>query len=232
MEDPTRIPRVLEELRTTWEGQPNISLPTLFGILANRGVAWGTTDEELIAALREEALRHPADLPRDESGRATTSALVTTTNPDLRVTCTPTEVIVRAASESQRQPGVWGYAALRPTGPGRLLVLTDHEGTEHKLGIVTLITVLDDENTRATTLDGLGRADRDNREWLITTTDGRRHVLGHSLSTWDAQRRHVDTSTKKWTRVATCSVGQPLVVDTPQGQEELGIVDTVVLLED
>ena len=38
MPDPTRIPTVLDELRLTWEGQPELSLATLFGVLSNRGV--------------------------------------------------------------------------------------------------------------------------------------------------------------------------------------------------
>ncbi|WP_257182984.1 hypothetical protein [Corynebacterium cystitidis] len=230
MEDPTRIPRVLDELRATWEGQPNLSLPTLFGILANRGVAWGTTDHELIDALQAEAARHPADLPRNSDGHVSGHYLVTTTNPEMRVTCTPGFVVVRAARQhNRRQPGVWPYSSIRPTGPGRLLVLTDDEGIEHKLGVVSLITALNDEAPR---LDGLKREDRGNCQWLVITDDGRRHIISQVITAWGAQRRHVDTTTQAWEHMLSCEVGKPWMVRNQQGDTvHLGTIVHIVLLE-
>ena len=51
MHDPLRIPGVLDAVRRVWEGQPDLTLPTLFAMLANRGVGWGAGDEDLLREL-------------------------------------------------------------------------------------------------------------------------------------------------------------------------------------
>ena len=64
MIDPTRIPGVLDAVRRAWEGQPDLSLPTLFGVLANEGIGWGSTDEDLVTALAAMERTRPGFLPR------------------------------------------------------------------------------------------------------------------------------------------------------------------------
>lgn len=68
MEDPTRIDPTLAALRKAWEGQPDLSLPTLFALLANRGIGWGVSDAELVTELERQAEVHPPLLPL-EGGR-------------------------------------------------------------------------------------------------------------------------------------------------------------------
>lgn len=59
MRDPMRIPGVLDELRATWEAQPDVSLPELWARLEARGVALNSSDSELADALRAERAAHP-----------------------------------------------------------------------------------------------------------------------------------------------------------------------------
>ena len=60
MHDPTRIPRLTQALQRAWEGQPDLNFAQLIGVLQNRGLGWGTTDDEtmeLFAAMERE---HPS----------------------------------------------------------------------------------------------------------------------------------------------------------------------------
>jgi len=228
MPDPTRIPTVLDELRLTWEGQPELSLATLLGVLSNRGVGWGTSDEELIEALRAERAIHPADVPRDENGRAAHSFLVETASPDHSVTLTRSHVVVRSVQDRDRQPSMWAYESLRATGPGRLLVVRDGEGVEHRLGVVTRIEALGD----APELEGLELAEVGNAVWLVLI-DGARVLISHRLHTWRVEGRAVEKTTLAWERVVRCEIGEDLVVSPVGGGEDqvLGRVEQIVLLE-
>lgn len=228
MPDPTRIPTVLDELRLTWEGQPELSLATLFGVLSNRGVGWGTSDEELVEALRAERAIHPADVPRDDNGRVMRSLLVETASPDHSVTLTPSHVVVRSVQDRDRQPSMWAYESVRTTGPGRLLVVRDGEGVEHRLGVVTRIEALGD----APELEGLELAEVGNAVWLVLI-DGARALISHRLHTWRVEGRAVKKTTLAWERVVRCEIGEDLVVSPVGGGEDqvLGRVERIVLLE-
>lgn len=171
MHDPTRIPRVLDQLRRTWEGQPDLPLATLFGILANRGAGWGTTDEELEQLLIGESSSHPSDLPLSADRRVDGDFLIETDSPAHRVTLTAAgDVVVRSAGDRDRQPSLWQYTSVRPTGPGRMLTVADSEGVEHRLGMVTLISrIVDsrgasmavaDESLREPAISDLTASDR------------------------------------------------------------------------
>ncbi|MCL8494528.1 hypothetical protein M5J06_10365 [Corynebacterium sp. B5-R-101] len=63
MFDPTRIDRTLAALRAAWEGQPDLPLGTLFGMLAAEGYGWGVPDAELTARLESMAAVHPPLVP-------------------------------------------------------------------------------------------------------------------------------------------------------------------------
>ncbi|MDK8682261.1 hypothetical protein [Corynebacterium accolens] len=141
MEDPTRIDPTLAALRKAWEGQPDLSLPTLFALLANRGIGWGVSDAELVTELERQAEVHPPLLPL-EGGRVGTGVwLVLSDAPTSRITADSSRIIVRRPNA---QPVVWEYSAIRPTGSGRPFVVTDTEGFEHRLGIVSSIMRLDE----------------------------------------------------------------------------------------
>ncbi|MHA2788038.1 hypothetical protein ACXZ66_02670 [Corynebacterium sp. S7] len=230
MEDPTRIPRVLEALRRTWEGQPELPLSTLFGVLANRGAGWGTTDEELIKMLYDEHLLHPANLPLSSEGRSKHHFLISTVEPAMSITLSPSHVVVRTTRNRNRQPALWAYEKLRATGPGQPLVITDDEGIDHRFGVVNLISRL--EPGEAPELTGLERADIGNTKWLVVFQDGSRLTIGHTLSVWQPSQREVHYSTVSWARILKCEPGEEFIyISTARSQQRLGVVDSIVLIE-
>ncbi len=234
--DPTRIPGVLDAVRRTWEGQPDLPLATLFGILANRGIGWGSTDEDLAAALADMERIHPGRLPRDD-GRVTARYLLVTDVPGHRVTIDPWRVIVRRITGSGRaaQPGVWGYRRIRPAFPGSPLVIADSDGIEHRLGVVRRITLLDERpQEEVPELSGLRRREVGDLVHLIRLTDGETVLLAHGLERFIPDRRSLDRRAEKWEQVLTCRPGEPLVVSRPGGGQlnRLAEVDSILLVED
>ena len=228
--DPTRIPRVLERLREAWEGQPDLPLATLFGILANNGAGWGTTDEELEGLLVRQAQAHPADLPRSDEGRVAVDVLVETVSPAHRVTLTAAgDVVVRSGTERARQPSVWRYSAVRPTGPGRMLVLADSDGVEHRLGVVTLISPVRPSGP----LEGLVRPDIGNAVWLVVLEGGARAVVTQRIHLWQVEGRAVRKSSHTWERIVNAASGEEFRYAPAGGgaQVSLGRVELVLLLE-
>lgn len=228
--DPTRIPGILTELQRTWEGQPDLPLATLFGILSSRGVGWGTPDDELVAALRAERMAHPSELARDADGRVAAPYLVETQAPDHSVTFSGVEVVVRSLRDRDRQPSVWDYESVRPTGPGRPLVVRDCAGVEHRLGVVNRIEAVESEN--ASKIDGLERADVGNAVWLVVT-DCARVTVTHRIHVWEVSGRGVNKTAHAWNQVVRCRVEEEFVFSPAGGGEavSLGVVEKIVLLE-
>lgn len=252
MHDPARIPRVLDQLRRTWEGQPDLPLATLFGILANRGAGWGTTDEELEQLLIDESFAHPSDLPRAQDGRVSDDVLVETVSPAHRVTLTAAgDVVVRSLGDRDRQPSVWQYDSVRPTGPGQMLTIADSEGVEHRLGVVTLISRIDSSVTGSDTgtgtgtgtgsgqdtpavssIDGLERDTIGNAVWLVLLEDGARLLITQRLHMWQVDRRAVTKTTHAWNQVVRCRMGENFVYETAGGEAvALGEVVKLLLVE-
>ncbi|WP_087117144.1 hypothetical protein [Corynebacterium urinipleomorphum] len=238
MHDPTRIPRVLDRLRDTWEGQPDLPLATLFGILANRGAGWGTTDAELEQLLIDESTSHPSDLPLTKQGRCTGDFLVETASPDHRVTLTAGgDVVARSMGDRDRQPSVWAYGSVRPTGPGRMLVVRDTEGIEHRMGVVTLISRVAGNATAVeavdeTTIEGTRRHEIGNAVWLLILEDQSRILLTQRLHVWQLNGRSVKKTTHAWEQVVRCRVGEHFAYVSAGGERVvLGVVDKLLLLE-
>lgn len=230
MKDPTRIPRILEELRATWEGQPDLELATLFGILQNRGIGWGTDDATLVEALRELRHRRP---PRVEDGAAG-RFIVDTTGPECRVMIDPHRVVVRRPGPSGAfsQPGVWEYSGIIRCEVGSPLLIDDREEVRHRLGVVTGIERVSDHPLRQeTSLGGLTRELLDDRVLLIRVEDGTSVVVSRSLSVFTPTRRAVDHARHPWTRLITVTPGEPLVIEQPTGLLELGPVTECFFLE-
>ena len=247
MHDPARIPRVLDQLRRTWEGQPDLPLATLFGILANRGAGWGTTDEELEQLLIDESFAHPSDLPRAH-GRVSDDVLVETASPAHRVTLTAAgDVVVRSLGDRDRQPSVWQYDSVRPTGPGQMLTIADSEGVEHRLGVAALISRIDSTATgsvtgsgtgsgqdtpAATSIDGLARDEIGNSVWLVLLAGGVRMLITQRLHLWQVDRRAVTKTTHAWNQVVRCRMGENFVYETAGGEAvALGEVVKLLLVE-
>ena len=223
-------------------------MATLFGILANRGAGWGTTDEELEQLLIDESFAHPSDLPRAQDGRVSDDALVETVSPAHRVTLTAAgDVVVRSLGDRDRQPSVWQYDSVRPTGPGQMLTIADSEGVEHRLGVAALISRIDSTATgsvtgsgtgtgqdtpAATSIDGLERDTIGNAVWLVLLEDGARLLITQRLHLWQVDRRTVTKTTHAWSQVVRCRVGEEFAYAPAGGPAVvLGVVEKLLLVE-
>lgn len=219
-------------------------MATLFGILANRGAGWGTTDEELEQLLIDESFAHPSDLPRAQDGRVSDDVLVETVSPAHRVALTAAgDVVVRSLGDRDRQPSVWQYDSVRPTGPGQMLTIADSEGVEHRLGVVALISRIDSSVTgsgtgsgqdtpAATSIDGLVRDEIGNSVWLVLLAGGARLLITQRLHFWQVDRRAVTKTTHAWSQVVRCREGENFVYVTAGGEAvTLGEVVKLLLVE-
>lgn len=244
MRDPSRIPHVIAQLERTWEAQPDLSLATLFGILANRGIGWGTGDEELIEALAELHREHPGEVTGYSRASAPTLGdavrarfLVETEAPAHRVTVDPYRISVRRPAHRSR-PGVWGFERIRRCRAGEPLLITDLSGIEHRLGVVSRITLLTDEPTaEVACLDGLEKQGIGDSVYHLEFTGGHTAVLDHGLELYEIGRRSIAQRRLVWQRLATARPGALLSLDPGRGQPlveltELGAVERIVVLED
>lgn len=225
MEDPTRIDPTLAALRKAWEGQPDLSLPTLFALLANRGIGWGVSDAELVTELERQAEVHPPLLPL-EGGRVGTGVwLVLSDAPTSRITADSSRIIVRRPNA---QPVVWEYNAIRPTGPGRPFVVTDTEGFEHRLGIVSSIMRLDEPLPE---LSGLSRYELGDFVYVLRVGDAIA-VLDHGLHLFHKENRRVVAYNYAWKRMEKCRPGEELELLLEGGDyARLGKVGEVLVAE-
>ncbi|WKD56839.1 hypothetical protein CAPI_01325 [Corynebacterium capitovis DSM 44611] len=225
--DPTRIPRVIAALQRAWEGQPDLALPALLGLVANRGVGWGSSDEDFLATLEQVEREHPSlvDAP------PTRHLSIATFAPRHLVTLTPDRVVVRDPHVPTRQPVAWAYSALRPTGPGRPLVITDVAGVEHRLGVSSLVSEFDPHSVPP--LSGIRAQNIGEARWLVEFADGSRALVAPRLRVWRVNRRDVELHTVAWERIDRCSPGAAMAV-TPVGGRgllELGEVDNVTVIQ-
>ena len=184
MDDPTRIDPTLESLRRAWEGQPNLSLPTFFAMLANQGIGWGATDDELVAELERQARVHPPLLPLEGGRIAAGEWLVLADAPTYRITATPNHIIVR---RPDTQPVVWAYESIRSTGPGRPFTIRDTEGFEHRFGVVSSLMRLSAE---CPDLNGLKRQDLGDFVFILRFAAAI-GVLDHGLHLFAKENRRV-----------------------------------------
>ena len=225
MHDPTRIPRLTEALQRAWEGQPDLTLAQLIGVLKNSGLGWGTTDEEAIELLTAMEREHPS-LIDGTSGLHT----ITTLNPPHLVTITNGYVVVRSGSDPERMPAVWRAGGMRKAGPGLPLVIADTEGVEHRLGIVSLITRL--EGVPEASI-GVQRADVGNRRWLVLFDDGARAVVGQRIRIWRMEGRAVASERIAWSEIVRCEPDTEMEIAPAGGGKPrtLGLVKLVLELE-
>lgn len=231
MIDPTRIPGVLDAVRRAWEGQPDLSLPTLFGVLANEGIGWGSTDEDLVTALAAMERTRPGFLPRIDD-RVTARYLIRTESPTHRVTVDPWRAIVRS---SGLQPVAWEYSRLRPASVGAPLVIADADGIDHRLGVIMSVTLLDDSPSEfVADLGGLERELLGERTYLMRLADGEVVLVGHRLHVVIAGRRELSTEDTTWQRLEQCRPGAPLRIRRPAGAgvREFGVVESILVVED
>lgn len=250
MFDPTRIDRTLAALRAAWEGQPDLPLGTLFGMLAAEGYGWGVSDDDLTARLESMVAVHPPLVPLD--AKLVTEGLWLVITPTHRVTLVPQAptaststqdranieptspsdcvAVVRPVSKEGQlgQPVAWRVSALRPVGPGRPLVITDAEGFEHRFGVVESVTRLREDH-RA--LSGLKRRSVGDRVWFIRT-DAETILLDHGLHIIERKNRELVRTDFSWHRIEEGEVGKPFRVHLSRGtMHTFGTIKELILAE-
>ncbi|MBC3186057.1 hypothetical protein H7347_05620 [Corynebacterium sp. zg-331] len=223
MKDPTRIEPLMNLLCDVWEAQPDLELSELWGILENRGIGWGATDEQVAEELRRILREHPVRVG-DEP------ALVYTTQPDHLVSIHPGEgsVMVRHPDRS-RQPAWWRLAAVVRARVGGPLVLRDEEGIDHRLG---LIRGIDRIGTQRRDLAGLRPELLGDAAYACRLEGGDLVVVGHGIDVYAKGRRSVTHSALRWAEIKAGAVGTGLVI-LPRGGErarDLGVVCAVLPL--
>ena len=225
MHDPTRIPRLTKALQRAWEGQPDLTLAQLIGILQNSGLGWCTTDEEAVELLTAMEREHPSLI-----GATSGPHTITTVNPPHLVTITGGYVVVRSGADPERMPAVWRMEGMRKTGPGLPLVVSDAEEVEHRLGIVSLVTRL--EGIPEASI-GIARADVGNRRWLVLFDDGARAVVGQRIRVWRVEGRTVVSERIAWSEIVRCEPGAGMEIAPAGGGKPrtLGLVKLVLELE-
>lgn len=225
MQDPTRIPRIIDALQQAWQGQPDLTLGQFIGVLHNRGLGWGTEDAEAISLLEALEREHPS-LIDATSGPHT----ITTIEPEQLVTISGGVVVVRNGADPERMPAVWRMGGMRKTGPGLPLVIADEEGVEHRLGVVTLVTQLGGaaEASISVALDEVG-----SRRWLVQFENGARAVVGQRIRVWRVSGREVRSERYAWRGMFHANPGQEMKITPAAGGEPvtLGLVKLVVELE-
>lgn len=235
MFDPTRIDRTLVALRAAWEGQPDLPLGTLFGMLAAEGYGWGVSDEDLTNRLEAMSRVHPPLLPLSDASLITHGLWLTVTDTH-RVTLSPGDssnaphAVVRPMSKEgvKGQPVAWPVSGLRPVGPGRPLVIADTEGFEHRFGIVQSVTRLKEDRR---SLNGLKRRSVGDRVWFIRT-DAATIILDHGFHVIERKNRELARADFSWDRIEKCEPGSPLSIHLSRGtQHSFSVVEHILLVE-
>lgn len=256
VKDPLRIPRVLETLSQAWERQPDLTLPQLYGVLESRGIGWNSSDDEVTDVLDALVAERPSHLTSDAPGRY----LVETENPQHRITLDPWWAAVRpgrtgrtsrtqdATAQDARdardardapQPTVWRHGGVRRCVPGQPLSMLDAEGTVHRFGLVTRISVLSptvSSPTDAPDLDGLTHDRLGGHVYLLRLAGdefaGTTVLVDRSLWIFDVSRREVQRDKVRWSRIVSAAVGAELIVERHGGGLlHLPVVEQVTVLE-
>lgn len=246
MEDPTRIASVLDEVRATWEAQPDLSLPTLFAMLQTRGIGWGTDDAVLVRELQAMRRDNPAGIsgysidgarnaPVGPAAANVISAryVVETESPDYRITVDPVRVSVRRP-EANSQPGVWAFERIRTCRVGSPLTVVDASGTDHRLGVVSRITLLNDAPNPHTPpiLSGMTRTSVGEQVFHLVFEDGDTALLDHGLTYFSVNLREVEPTRYRWKKIIVGEVGEELVVRKVDGSVgAFGVVKRIDVLE-
>lgn len=211
MKDPTRIPAVLAALRTAWEGQPDLELSELWGILQNRCVSWGTTDEQLVEILAQVSAEHPNHLVAD----AQHLAVIDTVEPRRRVSVAGEWVVVRGPG---LVPSAWRFSTLRSSAVGAPLVITNIDGVDVRFGVITGIRRHPMPSPPRELSPGDGT-------WAVLLEDGSLTMCGHVVDIYRKGRRDVTVTQLRPQRYVL--LGEKLVVDG----EVVGSVDKVIAVE-
>ena len=123
-------------------------------------------------------------------------------------------------SASLMHPVMWEYEAELRCRPGEPLRLRSAQGSEHRLGLVRRITVLDlpaqPEGMRS--LGGLQHNQLSDREYLLSFDSGATALVGRQLWLTHIARREVAHEFLRWRVLTRAEVGSPLAYRPPRGE--------------
>lgn len=123
-------------------------------------------------------------------------------------------------SASLMQPVMWEYEAVLRCRPGEPLRLRSAQGSEHRLGLVRRITVLDlpgqPEGMRS--LGGLQHSQLGDREYMLSFDSGATVLVGRQLWLTHIARREVAHEFLRWRVLSRAEVGSPLAYRPPRGE--------------
>lgn len=124
------------------------------------------------------------------------------------------------ASASLMQPVMWEYEAVLRCRPGEPLRLRSAQGSEHRLGLVRRITVLDQpaqpEGMRS--LGGLQHSQLGDREYMLSFDSGATMLVDRQLWLTHIARREVAHEFLRWRVLSRAEVGSPLAYRAPRGE--------------
>ena len=124
------------------------------------------------------------------------------------------------ASASLMQPVMWEYEAVLRCRPGEPLRLRSTQGSEHRLGLVRRITVLNQpaqpEGLRS--LGGLQHSQLGDREYMLGFDSGATALVGRQLWLTHIARREVTHEFLRWRVLSRAEVGSPLAYRAPRGE--------------
>ncbi|KQB87368.1 hypothetical protein [Corynebacterium lowii] len=223
MKDPTRIAPLIALIQEAWEAQPDLAFSELWGIVENRGIGWGATDEQLAQILREILRERPVAVGEKP-------VLVHTTGPEYAVSIHPEEgaVVVRHP-QRERQPAWWSFNEVVQGRVGAPLVLRDKEDITHRLGVISGIEAI---APRPGDLSGMRRRQLGDALYACRLEDGALVLISHSIEVYSKERRSVAHSTLRWEKIEAGALGTGLVVRLRDGGElkELGRITALLVL--
>jgi len=118
------------------------------------------------------------------------------------------------------QPVMWEYETVLRCRPGEPFRLRSAQGSEHRLGLVRRITVLDllaqPEGMRS--LGGLQHSQLGDREYILSFDSGVTALVGRQLWLTHITRREVAHEFLRWRVLTRAEVGAPLAYRPPQGE--------------
>lgn len=235
MEDPTRIPDIVDRLRTAWEGQPDLTLAQLWGVLESRGVGWGSSDDEVRSVLGSLIDAYPSRLTLEFlKGHC---AIVDTVSPARRISLDGSRAELRVTVRDmtgRMRPATWTGGALKKIATMAPAIITDAEGIDHRLGVVERIRVVD--SPELIDLAGRTRQRMFDEVYGVTLVEDKTDgfvIIGHRVDVYRIARREILTEQVPFAQIVSCRAGLRLVIDPGSGRApvDLGEVADVFLLE-
>lgn len=259
MFDPTRIDRTLAALRAAWEGQPDLPLGTLFGMLAAEGYGWGVPDADLTARLESMAAVHPPLVPLDAN--LVTEGLWLVVTPSHRVTLAPQAPTASTSAQPSAASAPTRHRAnVSPAFPSDCVAVVRPVSMDGQLGqpvawrVSALrpvgpgrpLVITDAEGfehrfgvvesvTRLRedhrTLSGLKRRSVGDRVWFIRT-EAETILLDHGLHIIERKNRELVRTDLSWHRIEEGEVGKPFRVHLSRGtMHTFGAIEELILAE-